>query len=304
MDTSVKLGELTLRNPVIPASGTFGFGHEMAKWYDLNRLGAVALKGTTREARFGNPTPRVAECEAGLLNAVGLQNPGVEAVVREELPRLRAVYSGPVIANVCGFSAEEYVEVARRFDEAGADILEINVSCPNVRHGGLAFGASPEAAAAITAAVKAAVKKPVYMKLSPNAADIAAVARACEEAGADGLTLINTLLGMRVNPRTGRPLVSTVTSGFSGPAIKPVALRMVFEVCRAVKIPVVGVGGIASADDLLEFLSAGASAVQIGAQNLVDPYACLRVVEELPKRMEEYGIRDLKSIIGRTENGQ
>lgn len=304
MDTSVSLGGLTLRNPVIPASGTFGFGWEMAEWYDLNRLGAVTLKGTTREARFGNPTPRIAECEAGLLNAVGLQNPGVDTVVREELPKLRAAYSGPVIANVCGFSREEYVEVARRFDEAGADILEINVSCPNVKHGGLAFGASPGAAAEIAAAVRAAVKKPVYMKLSPNAADIAAVARACEEAGADGLTLVNTLLGMRVDPRTGRPLVSTVTSGFSGPAIKPVALRMVYEVCGAVKIPVVGVGGIACADDLLEFLSAGASAVQVGAQNLVDPYACLRIVEELPKKMEEYGIRELKSIIGRTRNGK
>uniref|UniRef100_UPI00280BC8AA dihydroorotate dehydrogenase n=1 Tax=uncultured Anaerotruncus sp. TaxID=905011 RepID=UPI00280BC8AA len=231
-------------------------------------------------------------------------NPGVDAAVREELPRLRAVYSGPVIANVCGFSAEEYAEVARRFDEAGADILEVNVSCPNVKHGGLAFGTSPAAAAAVTAAVRAAVKKPVYLKLSPNVTDVTAVARACEEAGADGLTLVNTLLGMRVDPRTGRPLVSTVTSGFSGPAIKPVALRMVFEVCGAVKIPVIGVGGIACADDLLEFLSAGACAVQVGAQNLVDPYACLRIVEELPRKMKEYGIHDLKSIIGRTRNGQ
>lgn len=302
-DTSVRLGELTLKNPVMPASGTFGFGCEMAEWYDLNRLGAIALKGTTKDARFGNPTPRIAECEAGLLNAVGLQNPGVEAVVREELPRLREVYSGPVIANVCGFSVEEYVEVARRFDETDADILEVNVSCPNVKHGGMAFGTSPEAAAAVAAAVKAAAQKPVYMKLSPNVTDITAIARACEKAGADGLTLVNTLLGMCIDPRTGRPIVSTVISGFSGPAIKPVALRMVYEVCGAVKIPVIGVGGVACADDALEFLSAGASAVQVGAQNLVDPFACLRIVEELSEKMKEYGINNLQSIIGRTRNG-
>jgi len=297
---STKLGKLTLPNPVIPASGTFGFGHEMAQFFDLNRLGAIALKGTTWDARYGNPAPRVAECREGMLNAIGLQNPGAAAVAREELPRLRAVYSGAVIANISGFSVEEYVQTARVFDEAdGVDILEINVSCPNVRHGGMAFGVTAEGAASVCRAVKAACEKPVYMKLSPNVTDIAAIAGACEEAGADGLSLINTLLGMVINPRTGRPVVSTKMAGFSGPAVKPVALRMVYQAYERVRVPIIGIGGVATADDVLEMMSAGASAVQVGSQNLVDPWACPRILDELAEKMAEYNIPTLQSIIGR-----
>ncbi|MFV0413546.1 MAG: dihydroorotate dehydrogenase [Oscillospiraceae bacterium] len=299
-DISVHLSGISLPNPIIPASGTFGFGYEMAEWYDINCLGAISLKGTTKEPRFGNPTPRIAECASGMLNAVGLQNPGVQAVIEEELPRLRRVYGGVAIANISGFSLEEYVYTARRFDEdATASILEINVSCPNVKHGGMSFGTSPKAAAEVTAAVKKAVKKPVYIKLSPNVTSISAVAKACEEAGADGLVLINTLLGMRIHPRTGKPIVSIGSCGFSGPAIKPVALRMVYEVCAAVNLPVIGVGGIACADDVLEFISAGAAAVQVGSQTLVDPWACPKIIEELPRVMQEYGIESLASIRGR-----
>lgn len=299
-DITTSLSGIAMPNPVIPASGTFGFGYGMAEWYDLNLLGGISLKGVTQEARFGNPTPRIAECASGMLNAVGLQNPGVEAVLAEELPRLRKVYQGLVIANISGFSLQEYVYTAQKFDaDDTAAILEINVSCPNVQHGGMAFGTSPQAAAEVTAAVKKAVKKPVYIKLSPNVTDIAAVALACEEAGADGLVLINTLLGMRIHPRTGKPIVSIGSCGFSGPAIKPVALRMVYEVSRVVKIPIIGVGGIACADDVLEFISAGASAVQVGSQNLVDPYACPKIIEELPQVMREYGIASLQSIKGR-----
>ncbi|MDL2324139.1 dihydroorotate dehydrogenase [Ruminococcaceae bacterium OttesenSCG-928-A16] len=299
-DISTTLSGIPLPNPVIPASGTFGFGYEMASWYDINVLGGIALKGTTQNARFGNPTPRIAECASGMLNAVGLQNPGVEAVIAEELPKLRRVYSGLAIANISGFGIEEYVYTAKKFDEDDtAAILEVNVSCPNVQHGGMAFGTSPGAAAAVTAAVKKEVKKPVYIKLSPNVTDIAEVALACEEAGADGLVLINTLLGMRIHPRTGKPIVSIGSCGFSGPAIKPVALRMVYDVCKVVNIPVIGVGGIATADDVLEFVSAGASAVQVGSQNLVDPFACPKIIEELPKVMQQYGITSLNSIKGR-----
>ncbi len=295
------LSGITLKNPVIPASGTFGFGYEMAEFYDLNVLGGISLKGTTGEERFGNPTPRIAECERGMLNAIGLQNPGVEAVVARELPRVRALYDGVLLANISGFSVEEYVKVASLFDAAeGIDILEINISCPNVRHGGMAFGTDPGAARAVTEAVKAVTHKPVYMKLSPNVTDIVAIARACEQGGADGITLINTLLGMVIDPRTGRPIVSTKMSGFSGPAIKPVALRMVYQVAGAVALPVIGVGGIATADDVIEFMSAGASAVQVGAQNLVDPFACPRIIEDLPKKMDEYGIAKLSDIIGRS----
>lgn len=297
---TVKLGGLTLPNPVIPASGTFGFGYEMAQFYDLNRLGGIALKGTTWEARFGNPTPRIAECREGMLNAIGLQNPGVRAVIDEEMPKLLKVYEGVTLANISGFSVEEYVNTAVCFDqESDVDILEINVSCPNVQHGGMAFGVTPEGAAEVCRAVKAACKKPVYMKLSPNVTDIAAIAAACEEAGADGLSLVNTLLGMVINPRTGRPVVSTGAAGFSGPAIKPIALRMVYQVCQRVAIPVIGMGGITCADDVLEMLSAGASAVQVGAQNLVDPWACEKIIDELPLKMAEYGIDTLQSIIGR-----
>ena len=299
-DIKVKLGGLELKNPVIPASGTFGFGYEMARFYDLNELGAIALKGTTLNARFGNPTPRIAECREGLLNAIGLQNPGVHTVIDSEIPRLRQVYRGPVIANISGFSLEEYVETARLLDGcADVDILEINISCPNVKHGGMAFGTQPEAAHEVTAAVKAACAKPVYMKLSPNVTDIAAIARACEQGGADGLVLINTLLGMVIDPRSGRPVVSTGAAGFSGPAVKPVAVRMVYQVCAATNLPVIGVGGIATADDVLEMLSAGASAVQVGAQNLVNPWACKEIIDALPGVMQRYGIESLQSIVGR-----
>ena len=295
------LSGIKLKNPVIPASGTFGFGQEMARFYDLNVLGGISLKGTTGEERFGNPTPRIAECREGLLNAVGLQNPGVDAVVAHELPAVRKIYDGVLLANISGFSVEEYVMVAEKFDKAPEiDILEINISCPNVRHGGMAFGTDPGAAQEVTAAVKAVTKKPVYMKLSPNVTDIAAIARACEAGGADGITLINTLLGMVIDPRTGRPIVSTKMSGFSGPAIKPVALRMVYQAAAAVNIPIIGVGGISTADDVLEFMSAGASAVQVGAQNLVDPFACPRIINELPRKLDEYGIGSLQEIIGRS----
>lgn len=299
-NTCVNLAGVELQNPIIPASGTFGFGYEMAQWYNINCLGAISLKGTTGQARFGNPTPRIAECEAGLLNAVGLQNPGVQAVVQEELPKLRQVYQGPVIANISGFSVEEYVETAKVFDAAdGVHLLEINISCPNVKHGGMAFGTQPNAAAQVTQAVKAAVKKPVLMKLSPNVTDIVAVALACQAAGADGLVLINTLLGMRIHPASGRPILSTVTGGLSGPAVKPVALRMVYQVCTAVQIPVVGLGGIQNADDVLEFIWAGATAVQVGSATLADPFACRDIVAALPQTMAAYGIHSLAEIRGK-----
>ena len=295
------LSGITLQNPVIPASGTFGFGQEMAQFYDLNVLGGISLKGTTGAERFGNPTPRIAECREGLLNAVGLQNPGVDAVIAHELPAVRKLYNGVLLANISGFSVEEYVMVAEKFDKAPEiDILEINISCPNVRHGGMAFGTDPGAAQEVTAAVKSVTHKPVYMKLSPNVTDIAAIAKACEAGGADGITLINTLLGMVIDPRTGRPIVSTKMSGFSGPAIKPVALRMVYQAAQAVNIPIIGVGGISCADDVIEFMSAGASAVQVGAQNLVDPFACPKIIAELPGKLDEYGIAKIKDIIGRS----
>ena len=296
-DLSVRLGELALKNPVIPASGTFGFGYEMARFYDLDLLGAISLKGTTLHERYGNPTPRIAECREGLLNAIGLQNPGVHAVIDREIPRLREVYHGPVIANISGFAL---VETAALFDACSeVDILEINISCPNVKHGGMAFGTQPEAAREVTEAVKKACKKPVYMKLSPNVTDIVAIARACQEGGADGLVLINTLLGMVIDPRTGRPVVSTGAAGFSGPAVKPVAVRMVYQVYAATGLPVIGVGGVATADDVIEMMSAGASAVQVGAQNLVDPWACKKIIEELPHKMQKYGIAALSDIVGR-----
>ena len=293
------LGSIALPNPVMPASGTFGFGYEMAKWYDINCLGAIALKGTTLSARYGNPLPRIAECDGGLLNAIGLQNPGVDAVIAGELPRLNAVYHGVKLANISGFSLEEYAETAARLDGADVDILEINISCPNVHGGGLAFGADARNAARVCAEVNKRCRKPVYMKLSPNVTDICAIARACEVEGADGLTVTNTLLGMVIDPRSGKPIVSTRMAGFSGPAIKPVSLRMVYQVYEAVRIPIIGAGGVATADDVLCYLSAGASAVQVGAQNLVDPLACKRIIEDLPRKMEQYGIESLQSIIGR-----
>ncbi len=300
-DIRVELCGKTLENPVIAASGTFGYGYEMAQWFPLDTLGGIALKGTTAAPRFGNPAPRIAECTAGLLNAVGLQNPGAQVVVAEELPRLREMYNGAVFANISGFSVEEYVEVSKVFDACdGIDFLEINISCPNVKHGGMAFGTSAQNAAEVVRAVRCRVKKPMLVKLSPNVTSIVEIARACEGEGADGLVVANTLLGMRIHPATGRPLVSTATSGFSGPAVKPIILRMVYETCGAVGIPVVGVGGITSADDVLEYISAGATAVQVGSQTLVDPTAPRTIVETLPAVMEAYGIESLTAIRGRT----
>lgn len=299
VDTRVSLCGLPLENPVIPASGVFGFGHEFAEIYDINRLGTFSFKGTTKNPRFGNPQPRVAECACGMLNAVGLQNPGVEAVIREELPALKTIFQKPVMANVSGFSVDEYVEVASLLDaQEQVGWLEINVSCPNVKHGGAAFGASPELAAQVTHAVKAVCKKPVIMKLSPNVTDIAAIAGACEDAGADGLSLINTLLGMRIDLKRRRPLLANKTGGLSGPAVLPVAIRMVYQVYEAVKIPIVGMGGVSSAEDVIEMMLAGATAVGVGAANLVNPCAAVEIIDDLPRVMEQYGINKLTDIIG------
>ena len=299
MDTSVILSGLKLDNPVIPASGTFGYGNEFKDFYDINILGSFSFKGTTREARFGNPTPRIAECEAGMINAVGLQNPGIDAVIGRELPRLRTFFHKPLIANISGFSVEEYAYCCERIDkEEQVGLIEVNVSCPNVRHGGMSFGTSPEHAAEVTRAVKAVTTKPVYIKLSPNVTDIVSIAKACEEAGADGLTLINTLLGMRIDLRTRRPVIANTMGGFSGPAIFPVALRMVYQVARACRIPVMGCGGVATARDVIEMMMAGATAVQVGAENLRNPYACKEIVEALPAEMERLGISRLRDIIG------
>ncbi len=296
---SVTLCGIELDNPIIPASGTFGYGHEFAAYYDIDRLGTFSFKGTTREPRFGNPAPRIAETPGGMLNAIGLQNPGVDAVIAEELPKLRAVFHKPVIANVSGFSAEEYAEVCAKLDrEEQVGWLEVNISCPNVHGGGMSFGTDPTAAAEVTRAVKAVTAKPVLVKLSPNVTDIVAVARACEEAGADGLSLINTLLGMRFDLNARRPLLANVTGGLSGPALLPLALRMVWQVSQAVRIPVVGLGGVSSAEDVIEMLLAGASAVQIGAANLRDPFACPKILDALPGVMDRYGIDNLRDIIG------
>jgi dihydroorotate dehydrogenase (subfamily 1) family protein len=296
----VTLSGWQLDNPIIPASGTYGFGYEFAQFYDINMLGSISLKGTTGEERFGNATPRIAECEAGMLNAIGLQNPGVDRVISEELPKLQKVFNKKAIANISGFSVEEYVEISKKFDEQDSiGILEINISCPNVKHGGMAFGQDPAMAAEVCEAVKKVTKKPAYIKLSPNVTNIAAIAKACEDAGADGISMINTLLGMRIEPRTGKPIVSIGAAGFSGPAIKPVAVRMVYQVAAAVKIPIIGMGGLSTADDVIEMMSAGATAVQIGSANLIDPYVCKTIIEELPKKMEEYGIEKLEDIIGR-----
>ncbi len=294
---AVTLSGVELKNPVIPASGTFGFGQEFAPLYDLNILGSLSFKGTTGEARFGNPTPRIAECPAGMLNSVGLQNPGVERVVAEELPALRKIFQGPIIANISGFSEDEYVRCVEALTrEEQVAILEINISCPNVRHGGMAFGTDPRAAAEITRAVKAVATKPVYMKLSPNVTDITAIAKACEDAGADGLSLINTLLGMRIDLQRRRPVLANTYGGYSGPGIFPVALRMVHQVTGAVKIPVIGMGGVSTARDVIEMMMAGASAVQVGAANLVDPMACPKIIEDLPTEMDRLGIRTLREI--------
>ena len=295
----VTLCGVPLDNPVIPASGTFGYGHEFAALYDINLLGTFSFKGTTKEPRFGNPTPRIAECAAGMLNAVGLQNPGVDRVIREELPRLKACFHKPVMANVSGFSVEDYVYTCQRLDrEEQVGWLEVNISCPNVHGGGMSFGTDPKAAAEVTKAVKAVTKKPVIVKLSPNVTDIVSIARACEDAGADGLSLINTLLGLRIDLKTRRPLLRNTTGGLSGPAIFPVALRMVYQVSKAVKIPVVGMGGVRSAEDVLEMMLAGAAAVEVGAENLVNPFACRDIIEALPGAMDRYGIDTLQEIIG------
>ena len=300
MNTTVSLSNIELRNPVIPASGTYGFGEEFAALYDLNVLGGISFKGTTREARYGNALPRIAECGGyGMLNAVGLQNPGVEHVVAHELPRLRELYKGVVLANVSGFSIDDYVYTCERMDKAPeVDIIEVNISCPNVHNGGMAFGTQPEAAAEVTRAVKAVTHKPVYMKLSPNVTDIVAIARACEEAGADGLCLINTILGMRIDIRKRRPVLANRYGGYSGPGVFPVALRMVNQVARAVQVPIIGCGGVEKAEDVVEMVMAGATAVEVGAANLVNPMACKEIVERLPRLMEELGIENLTEIIG------
>ena len=301
---SVNLCGIELDNPVIPASGTFGYGYEFAELYDINCLGTFSFKGTTLEPRFGNPTPRIAECTAGLINAVGLQNPGVDKVIAEELPRLRSCFGKPVMANVSGFSVEDYAETCRRLDaQEPIGWLEVNVSCPNVHGGGIAFGTDCAAAAEVVRAVKRVTTKPVILKLSPNVTDIVSIAKACEEAGADGISLINTLLGMRIDRKTRRPVIANTMGGFSGPAIFPVALRMVYQVAQAVSVPVIGMGGVSTADDVIEMMLAGATAVEVGAANLIDPFVCRDIVRDLPSVMEQYGISDLKSIIGGVQHG-
>ena len=299
VDTKVTLSGITLDNPVIPASGTFGYGREFAEIYDINILGSISFKGTTKDARLGNPLPRIAECTGGLINSVGLQNPGVEAVCKDELPNLAKIYKKPLIANISGFSIEEYTACARAMDkESQVGILEVNVSCPNVHNGGMAYGVCAESAAEVTRAVKAVTTKPVYIKLSPNVTDIVEIAKACEDAGADGISLINTLLGLRIDIKTRKPVIANKMGGCSGPAIFPVAVRMVYQVANAVKIPVIGMGGVSSARDVIEMMMAGATAVQVGAANLVNPYACKEIIEELPAVCEELGIEKLVDIIG------
>ena len=295
----VNLCGIEMDNPLIPASGTFGYGYEFAEIYDINILGSFSFKGTTKDKRFGNPTPRIAECERGMINAVGLQNPGVEDVLKYELPRMKECFKKPVMANVSGFSVDEYVYTVEKLDaESQIGWFEVNVSCPNVHGGGMSFGTSPEAAAEVTAAVKKVTKKPIIVKLSPNVTDIVSIAKACEAAGADGISLINTLLGMRIDLKTKKPVIANKMGGFSGPAIKPVAVRMVYQVYDAVKIPIVGGGGVESAEDVIEMMLAGATAVEVGAANLINPYACKNIIEELPRVMEKYGIENLKDIIG------
>ena len=299
VNTKVNLSGITIDNPIIPASGTFGFGYEFAELYDINCLGTFSFKGTTKESRFGNPTPRIAECPMGMINSVGLQNPGVEAVKAIELPKLKEVFHKPVMANVSGFSIDEYTYTCEMLDnEPQIGWFEVNVSCPNVHGGGMSFGTSPESAAEVTKAVKKVTTKPVFIKLSPNVTDIVSIAKACEDAGADGISLINTLLGMRIDLKTKKCVIANKMGGFSGPAIFPVAVRMVYQVYEAVKIPIIGMGGVSSAEDVIEMMLAGATAVQIGAANLVDPFASRDIIEKLPEVMEKYGIKDLNDIIG------
>lgn len=299
VNLSVNLSGLELSNPIIPASGTFGFGYEFAEIYDINILGSFSFKGTTMHPRFGNDTPRIAETPSGMLNAVGLQNPGIDKVISEELPRLKQCFNKPVVANISGFSLEEYVHCCKLIDkQEQVGIIEVNISCPNVHNGGMSFGVNCDMAAEVTRAVKAVTTKPVYMKLSPNVTDIVSIAKACEDAGADGISMINTLLGMRINLNTKKPLLKNTTGGFSGSAILPVALRMVYQVYEAVNIPIIGMGGISSAEDVIEMMLAGATAVQVGAANLVNPYACKEIIEDLPRVMKKYNIDSLKDIIG------
>lgn len=301
---SVNLCGTELDNPVIPASGTFGFGYEFAELYDINCLGTFSFKGTTKDARFGNPTPRIAECTSGMINAVGLQNPGVDKVISEELPKLKKCFNKKVMANISGFSVEDYAYTCERLDkEPQVGWLEVNVSCPNVHGGGMSFGTDPAAAAQVVEAVKKVTEKPVIVKLSPNVTDIVSIAKACEAAGADGISLINTLLGMRIDLKTKKPIIANRMGGFSGPAIFPVAVRMVYQVANAVKIPVVGMGGVSSAEDVIEMLLAGATAVEIGAANLINPYACRDIIDRLPAVMDKYKINNLKDIIGGASNG-
>lgn len=299
VNTKVNLCGITLDNPVIPASGTFGYGYEFAELYDINMLGSFSFKGTTKDARFGNPTPRIAECKSGLINAVGLQNPGVEKVIAEELPKMREVFHKPVMANVSGFSVEDYAYTVEKLDsEECIGWFEVNVSCPNVHGGGMSFGTDPKAAAEVTEAVRKVTKKPIFIKLTPNVTDIVSIAKACEAAGADGISMINTMLGMRINLKTKKPIIANKMGGFSGSAIMPVALRMVYQVYDAVKIPIIGMGGLSSAEDVIEMMLAGATAVQVGAANLIDPFACKDIIEQLPSVMEKYNINSLEEIIG------
>ena len=299
VNTKVNLCGITLDNPVIPASGTFGYGYEFAELYDINMLGSFSFKGTTKDARFGNPTPRIAECKSGLINAVGLQNPGVEKVIAEELPKMREVFHKPVMANVSGFSVEDYAYTVEKLDsEECIGWFEVNVSCPNVHGGGMSFGTDPKAAAEVTEAVRKVTKKPIFIKLTPNVTDIVSIAKACEAAGADGISMINTMLGMRINLRTRKPIIANKMGGFSGSAIMPVALRMVYQVYDAVKIPIIGMGGLSSAEDVIEMMLAGATAVQVGAANLIDPFACRDIIEQLPIVMAKYNINSLEEIIG------
>ncbi len=299
VNTKVNLCGITLDNPVIPASGTFGYGYEFAELYDINTLGTFSFKGTTKDARFGNPTPRIAECKSGLINAVGLQNPGVEKVIAEELPKMRAVFHKPVMANVSGFSVEDYAYTVEKLDsEDCIGWFEVNVSCPNVHGGGMSFGTDPKAAAEVTEAVRKVTKKPIFIKLTPNVTDIVSIAKACEAAGADGISMINTMLGMRISLKTKKPIIANKMGGFSGSAIMPVALRMVYQVYDAVNIPIIGMGGLSTAEDVIEMMLAGATAVQVGAANLIDPFVCKDIIEQLPIVMEKYNINSLEEIIG------
>ncbi len=297
--TNVNLCGVELQNPVVPASGTFGFGYEFSDIYDINVLGAISIKGTTRDNRFGNPTPRIAECTSGLINSVGLQNPGIDAVIEKEIPRLRQVYSQPIISNISGFSIDEYVECCEKINAVDdVDIIEVNISCPNVHNGGMSFGTQPENAEAVTKAVKKVTTKPVFIKLTPNVTDIVSIAKACEQGGADGISLINTAQGLRINLNKRKPVIANKIGGFSGRAIFPIALRMVWQVYEAVKLPIMGIGGVATAEDVIEMMMAGATAVQVGAENLVNPYACRDIIDNLPAVMAKYKINDLSEIIG------